>query len=242
MRWEAQIQPDPITDPSRVFFADFIGKTVTNDAGAHRFPSNGRIPSDPDMFQPRIGLAYDAYGDNKTLLRASAGIYYARIPGLNLASTRSTNGSRGQSLFRSSELTPVLGPPPAYGELLPSPKGDPFRPNIHVFDENFENPRTLSLNAGIEHELQASGLVGTFDYTYSRTENLTRFVNRKRRRVRFSMVNRPGSGRRQRRGQPDRHRKHGEIPLPRPQPRASACGARRPAVPDQLHDVLGPVR
>ncbi len=178
LRWESQIQPDPITDPSRVFFADFIGKTVTNDVGAHSFPSNGRIPSDLDMFQPRIGLAYDAHGDNKTLLRASAGIYYARIPGLNLASARSTNGSRGQSLFRSSELTPVLGPPPTYGELLPSPKGDPYRPNIHVFDKNFKNPRTLSLNAGIEHELQASGLVGSFDYTYSRTDNLTRFVNR----------------------------------------------------------------
>ena len=178
LRWEAQIQPHPITDPSNVFFADFIGKTVTNDAGAHRFPSNGRIPSDMDMLQPRIGLAYDPHGDNRTLLRASAGIYFARIPGLVLASTRSTNGARGQSLFRSSELTPVLGPPPAYGELLPSPEGGPFQPNVHVFDENFQNPRTFSLNAGIEHEFQESGLVGSVDFTYARTDNLTRFVNR----------------------------------------------------------------
>ncbi|MDE3259995.1 MAG: carboxypeptidase regulatory-like domain-containing protein [Gemmatimonadota bacterium] len=178
LRWEAQIQPEPITDPSRVFFADFIGRTVTNDNGAQRFPSNGRIPSDLDMIQPRIGLAYDAHGDNRTLLRASAGIYYARIPGLNLASTRSTNGSRGQSLYRSSELTPVLGPPPTFGELLPSPKGDPFQPAIYVFDERFENPRTISLNAGIEHEFQAAGLVGSIDFTYARTDNLTRFVNR----------------------------------------------------------------
>ena len=178
LRWEAQIQPDPITDPSRVFFADFIGRTVTNDEGVQGFPSNGRIPSDLDMIQPRIGLAYDAHGDNRTLLRASAGIYYARIPGLNLASTRSTNGSRGQSLFRSSELTPVLGPPPTFGELLPSPMGDPFQPNIYVFDEKFENPRTFSLNAGIEREFQTAGLVGSIDYTYARTDNLTRFVNR----------------------------------------------------------------
>ena len=178
LRWEAQIQPDPITDPSDVFFAGFIGKTASNEAGAHRFPSNGRIPSDLDMLQPRLGLAFDARGDNRTLLRASAGVYYARIPGLNLASTRSTNGSRGQSLFRSSELTPILGPPPIWGELLPSPEGGPFQPNIYVFDENFQNPRTVSLNAGIEHEFQASGLVGSVDITYARTDNLTRFVNR----------------------------------------------------------------
>ena len=97
---------------------------------------------------------------------------------MNLASTRSTNGSRGQSIFRSSALTPVLGPPPTYGELLPSPKGDPFRPNIFVFDQNFENPRTISANVGVERELHAWGLVGSFGYTYARTDNLTRFINR----------------------------------------------------------------
>ncbi len=178
LRWEAQIQPDVLTDPDDVFFADFIGKTVTNETGTYEFPSNGTIPSDWDMFQPRLGVAYDVHGDNKTLLRGSAGIYYARIPGLNLASTRSTNGSRGQSIFRSSALTPVLGPPPTYGELLPTPQGDPFRPSIFVFDQNFANPRTISTHVGIERELQASGLVGSFGYTYARTDKLTRFVNR----------------------------------------------------------------
>ncbi len=178
LRWEAQIQPDVLTDPDEVFFADFIGKTVTNETGTYEFPSNGTIPSDWDMFQPRLGVAYDVHGDNKTLLRGSAGIYYARIPGLNLASTRSTNGSRGQSIFRASALTPILGPPPTYGELLPTPQGDPFLPSIFVFDQNFENPRTISTNVGIERELHASGLVGSFGYTYARTDKLTRFVNR----------------------------------------------------------------
>ena len=176
LRWEAQIQPDVITDPDEVFFADFIGKK--DETGTYEFPSNGTIPSDWDMFQPRLGVAYDVHGDNKTLLRGSAGVYYARIPGLNVASTRSTNGSRGQSIFRSSALTPILGPPPTYGELLPAPAGDPFRPNIFVFDQNFANPRTISANVGIERELHASGLVGSFGYTYARTDNLTRFVNR----------------------------------------------------------------
>ena len=178
LRWEAQIQPDVITAPEEVFFADFIGRTVTNGTGTYEFPSNGRIPSDRDMLQPRLGVAWDLHGDGRTLLRGSAGIYHARIPGLNLASTRSTNGSRGQTIFRSSALTPVLGPPPAYGELLPSPAGDPFRPNIFVFDRDFENPRTVSLNAGIERELHPSGLVGSLGYTWSRTDRLTRFVNR----------------------------------------------------------------
>ena len=178
LRWEAQIQPGVITPPDQVFFAGFIGKTVANETGTYRFPSNGRIPSDWDMLQPRLGVAYDVNGDNKTLVRGSAGIYYARIPGLNLAGTRSTNGSRGQSIFRSSALTPVLGPPPAYGELLPAPAGDPLRPNIFVYDRNFENPRTLSVHFEVERELHPRELVGSLGYVYARTDHLTRFVNR----------------------------------------------------------------
>ncbi|NKB71137.1 MAG: TonB-dependent receptor plug domain-containing protein [Candidatus Latescibacteria bacterium] len=177
LRWEAQIQPDVITDPEEVFYADFIGKTVTNDTGTYEFPSDGEIPSDMDMLQPRLGLAYDLEGDNKTLLRASAGVYYARIPGLNLAGTRSTNGSRGQTIFRNSAASPFLGPPPVYGELVPAPEGTPFGPDITVFDKDFENPRTISTHAGVERELHPWGLVGSFGYTYARTDNLTRFVN-----------------------------------------------------------------
>ena len=198
LRWEAQIQPDPITPPGQVFFAGFIGREVTNGSGTYQFPSNGRIPSDWNMFQPRLGIAYDLHGDKTTLLRGSAGLYYARIPGLNLASTRSTNGSRGQSMFRSSALTPVLGPPPTYGELLPSPEGDPFRPNVFVFDRDFRNPRTLSLNAGIERELHPSGLVGSLGYTYSRTDEADALRQPQRSRLRLSMGGRPGSRRRQR--------------------------------------------
>ncbi len=178
LRWEAQIQPDMLTDPDEVFFADFIGKTATNQTGTYQFPANGTMPSDWDMLQPRLGVAYDVHGDSKTLLRGSAGIYYARIPGLNLAGARSTNGSRGQSIFRSSALTPALGPPPTYGELLPTPQGTPFRPNIFVLDQNFANPRTISAHVGIERQLRASGLVGSFGYAYARTDKLTRFVNR----------------------------------------------------------------
>ena len=77
------------------------------------------------MFQPRLGFAYDVKGDGKQVVRANAGLYYARIPGLNLASGRSTDGSRGQTLFRNSAASPFLGAPPAYGELIVPPGSSP---------------------------------------------------------------------------------------------------------------------
>ena len=84
--------------PSQVFFSNFIGKTQSG----YLFPSDGTIPSDLKMFQPRLGIAWDRNGDGTDVVRAAAGLYYARIPGLNLASARSTNGSIGQTIFRSS--------------------------------------------------------------------------------------------------------------------------------------------
>jgi len=174
LRWEAQIEPDPITAPSDVFFSNFIGKT----SQGQEFPSDGTIPSDYSMFQPRFGFAYDVNGDTKSVIRGSAGLYYARIPGLNMASVRSTNGTLGQTIFRNSALTGVLGAPPNYNEQLSSPAGAPFRPDVFVFDKDFSNPRTVSASIGIDHQINDWGLVASVNFTHASTDNQTRFVNR----------------------------------------------------------------
>jgi Carboxypeptidase regulatory-like domain len=173
LRWEAQIEPDVLTPPDQVFYAPFIGQTRNGQL----FPSNGKIPSDWKMFQPRLGMAWDIDGDGRSLLRASAGVFYARVPGLVLAGTRNTNGSIGQTLFRSSAASPFLGPPPKYGELLPIPAGGPFQPSVTVFDQNFQNPRTISGTIGYEHALAGSH-VAAISYTAAATDYLTRFVDR----------------------------------------------------------------
>ncbi len=172
LRWEAEIEPDPITPPSQVFFKNFIGKTVNGQA----FPSDGKIPSDRKMWQPRLGITWDPNNDGKTVLRASAGVYYARIPGLYLASARSTNGSRGQSIFRASFLAPFVTMP-AYPDLLPqSAVGSPDHPDVYVFDKNFKNPKTTSFSIGVDHEI-ASDLAVSLKYNQAATRNLTRYLN-----------------------------------------------------------------
>jgi len=175
LRWEAQIEPDPITPPESVFFAPFIGTVSKGQA----FPSDGKIPSDWKMFQPRLGLAYDVDGSGRQVFRASAGVYYARFAALNLASVRSTNGSIGQTLFRNSAVIPVpgLGPPPAYGQLLTPPGGLPFQPSVFVADKHLQNPRTLNLTVG--YETQIGGDLGlSLTATHARTDHLLRFIDR----------------------------------------------------------------
>jgi hypothetical protein len=176
LRWEAQIEPSLITPIADLFYGPFIGQTVTNSTGTYTFPGDGTIPSDYKMFQPRIGFAWDVKGDARNVLRGSAGLYYARIPGLNLASARSTDGSRGQTLFTNSFFTNIIVPPPAYGDLLASPTGGPFDPEVYLFDKDFENPRTFNATVSFEREL-VRGLVGSLSYTHARTDHLTRLID-----------------------------------------------------------------
>jgi hypothetical protein len=172
LRWEAQIQPDVITPADEVFFAPFIGKTV----GGVEFPSNGEIPSDTSMWQPRLGLSWNPGGDGRKVLRANAGIFYGRVPGLTLASSRSTNGSRGQTIFRSSAVN-FDGCLPVYPNLLsPSCVGAPDHPDVFVFDEDFQNPRTTSASLSWEQEVISDYSV-LVKYNYAKGEQITRFTN-----------------------------------------------------------------
>jgi len=175
LRWEAQIEPDPITPPSQVFFAPFIGQTRTVGGVTSTFPSDGTIPSDKKMWQPRFGFAYDPGADGRRVVRGSVGVYYARIPGLNLASTRSTNGSVGMSYFHAFFFPPV----PAFNAQLPDNVAPSavFQPSIFVFSKDFQNPRTLSATIGYEWQAGAD-LGASISFTHGRTDHLTRFIDR----------------------------------------------------------------
>jgi hypothetical protein len=174
LRWEAQIEPDPITPPAQVFYAGFIGKV----SKGQEFPSNGRIPSDRKMWQPRLGISWNPDGGGHSVFRANTGIFYGRIPGLTLASSRSTNGSRGQTIFRSSPASPFLGPVPAYPNLIPQSQiGNPDHPDVFVFDKNFQNPRTHSASLSWEQEF-ATDYAFLVKYNYAKTDHITRFTNR----------------------------------------------------------------
>jgi hypothetical protein len=174
VRWEAQIEPDPLTPPDQVFFQPFIGQTI----GGRTFPSNGKIPSDYGMIQPRLGIAWDINGTGRQVLRANAGLYAARSPGLIFASTRTSNGSVGQTIFRASFFNGFGLTPPAYGAALPTfTSGTPDHPDVYVTDKNFQNPRTLALGASYERRL-TDQLAVSLSYSFANTTHLNRFINR----------------------------------------------------------------
>ena len=85
-RWD--IQP-PITDPHDRFDTFVPGKQsviVKSAPAGLLFPGDpgvgrGIISTDWNNVSPRVGLAWDPFGDRKTAIRAAAGIFYGSMSG-----------------------------------------------------------------------------------------------------------------------------------------------------------------
>ena len=168
LRWEGAWHPNVFIEPADTFFAPYLDDPL--------FPSDGRIPDDLDNLQSRLGLAWDLAGNGRTVLRANAGSYVARIPMLVFAQHRTTNGAFQQILFRSSSA-PGLGPVPAIDEQIDTSASPPFLPDIQVADRDLELPRTWSFSTAVDHDL-GRGVAASIGYIQARTDNLFRFVNR----------------------------------------------------------------
>ncbi|MEQ1606935.1 MAG: carboxypeptidase regulatory-like domain-containing protein [Pyrinomonadaceae bacterium] len=169
-RWEAQYQPDPITNPSQAAYGQFLSDP--------RFPSNGTIPDATDGYSPRVALSWSPGDDGKTAIRLGGGIYYARIPGLVVAGPRNTDGVIAGNIYRDGTFCQFVTPGcPVFAGILPTTGFTAFNPGIAVFERNFKNPRTVQYSASIEREVYKNISV-LLAYNYAKSTRLTRFVNR----------------------------------------------------------------
>ncbi len=173
LRWDALDNPSPVTPASQVFFAPFIGQT----RNGQKFPSDGNIPDDYSMWQPRLGISWVPAADRKSVVRFNAGVFNARLPALDLASTRSTNGSLGVTLFRASFFNGFGVVPPDYRTLIDTNGQSADHPDIYVFSKDWQTPRTLSYALSYQREVMPD-VAGLIKLNFAKTDHITRFVNR----------------------------------------------------------------
>ncbi|MGH9796135.1 MAG: carboxypeptidase regulatory-like domain-containing protein [Candidatus Acidiferrales bacterium] len=185
LRWEAQMMPGTV-DPTSTAYGIFLSDP--------NFPSNGTLPDQTDMWQPRFGFAWDIGGGGTSVVRGNAGIYNARLNMLSQVGSVTTNGLQQQTIFRD---TPLIGTLLGFG--VPFNEAVPTWPNlvvptasscmdalgtnpfpcfsgVRVFDRDYHNPRIYTWNVAYEQEL-APDWSAYFDFTWSKGVYLTRFIN-----------------------------------------------------------------
>jgi hypothetical protein len=173
LRWDAQIMPETV-DPSTTVYAGFIGDP--------EFRSDGTIPDQKAMWQPRVGFAWDIGGDAKSVLRGNAGIFYPRQNMLSQVGSVTANGLQNQGAVRGlfTGLVPGVLPMPVWPNTLeiPSlPPGEfPLFTGVRVFAGDYSNPKITSWNVTYEQQL-SEDWSGYVDFTWAKGVYLTRFTN-----------------------------------------------------------------
>jgi hypothetical protein len=181
LRWEAQLFPEPVVPPAQTAYGIFLNNP--------QFPSDGKLHSDTGMLQPRLGIAWDLFNNQKSVLRASSGIFNAHQNMLTQVGSITTNGVQQQTIFIDSQLISFGVPGPVYPGIVtpssaaPSCDNPPGPPNpfpcftgVRVFDRNYRNPRIYTTNVTYEQQLLPN-FVGYIDFTMSKGVYLTRFFN-----------------------------------------------------------------
>ncbi|HEU4795393.1 MAG TPA: hypothetical protein VFT02_07170, partial [Pyrinomonadaceae bacterium] len=107
------------------------------------------IETDTDNIAPRFGVVY-APGDRKTVIRASFGLYYDRIPLRATSNALQRDGSK----YLVVQLSPAQPGAPVFPNTLTiQPSALPTKPNITRIDPNIEVSYSQQANLQIEREL-----------------------------------------------------------------------------------------
>jgi outer membrane receptor protein involved in Fe transport len=180
LRYDLQTPPTDPHNREATFVQGVQSKILPNVPLGMLFPGDpgvtrGTVPIKKTHFSPRLGFAYDPFGDGKTSIRGAAGIFYGSVSGNQWNSTSNYQPFAVRQQFNDVQsLTNVYGHLPGGVSPFPysyNPKNPQFiyPASIEGISPDYIWPYTYQLNFSVQRQITSSwSVTGAYVGTMAR--------------------------------------------------------------------------
>jgi hypothetical protein len=182
LRWDIDVPPVESSNLTGTFVPNVQSTVVASAPLGLLYPGDKGVPRGiVDLrwhhISPRVGLAWDPFGDGKTAFRAAAGLFYGSVSGNEWNQPANAQPFAVRQTFNSiTSFTNVYGNPASF------PNGDPFpytyapshprflpAASVESISENTQWPLVYQINAAVQRQLPSqisltTAYVGTLSH------------------------------------------------------------------------------